>query len=669
MREATDLGVSAGVRRELSGRRIDLTKLKFPVKNGAITIEGELSFVGIEKSSDETAIELKFLESSLKAINGAKEITFALTNWTKNEAGVWESIGARPASASTPTASGEGLYCPDCDFVIRFCPCCGKPLAGAGKNAPSKTRRPVPPIKPVIKKKRPAVPFIAPARPVETDKNEAPVIPVAPVKPAVAPAKPVVAPVNPPAAPIKPAPAATPTVSPEPARLEPATPVKPAAPTTSKPVMPTQPAPATPGIPAARPVAPVAPVKPATPAEQAKAPEVTAAPPSPAAPPTIPEDVNKAIDSWNLDPVPLDAEDNEASPFPELFNPEAEKPTPTPVAPQSAPPIAPVRPAAPAMPAKPSAPLPPTEPVAPIMPAAPVAPVPPTDSSMPDLSDFDANAFDLSQAAPTSDSSSTNNSSAEVPNLDQLDISAFVTPEAKEPEAPKADPVFDLGVDLDQAQSGTLTTTPAGLDERCDFPTPNAPSPLNSPFDLDDDTPLPPMKPEAIPASPFDLDDDTPLPPMKPAAPADPFDLDDTPLPPMKPAAPPVAGGFDLDDETPLPPMKPAGQAKPASKDPFAALFTDAGSDLSSPDAAKGKDPFAALDLDLDVLEVFPSNNSEPAPPPAAKPGSPAAAKPVDDNPFNLDNVIDLDSPVEDNKKGQKDPFDLDDFDISKFKI
>jgi hypothetical protein len=115
--------------------------------------------------------------------------------------------------------------------------------------------------------------------------------------------------------------------------------------------------------------------------------------------------------------------------------------------------------------------------------------------------------------------------------------------------------------------------------------------------------------------------------------------------------------------------MKPA--AKTPSKDPFAALFNDS---ISEPSAAgtgdKGKDPFAALDLDLDVLEVFPSNDAPAAPAPtAAKPGPAAPAKPADDNPFNLDNVIDLDSPVEDNKKGQKDPFDLDDFDISKFKI
>ena len=70
MREVTDLAVSAGIRRELAGRRIDLTKIKFPVVAGAVTIQGELAFVGLTKTPDETAIELKFMESSLKSIAG-----------------------------------------------------------------------------------------------------------------------------------------------------------------------------------------------------------------------------------------------------------------------------------------------------------------------------------------------------------------------------------------------------------------------------------------------------------------------------------------------------------------------------------------------------------------------------------------------------------------------
>jgi hypothetical protein len=74
LREATDLGISAGVRRELAGRRIDLSKIKFPVKAGVVTLQGELCFVGIDKTTDETAIELKFIESSLKMLAGVKEL-------------------------------------------------------------------------------------------------------------------------------------------------------------------------------------------------------------------------------------------------------------------------------------------------------------------------------------------------------------------------------------------------------------------------------------------------------------------------------------------------------------------------------------------------------------------------------------------------------------------
>ncbi|MGM0600376.1 MAG: hypothetical protein ACQETH_11255, partial [Candidatus Rifleibacteriota bacterium] len=173
MREATDLGVSAGVRRELTGRRIDLTKLKFPVKNGVISIQGELSFVGMEKTNDEIAIELKFIESSLKSLKGAKEVHFELSNWAKNEAGVWESKGSKNKTGSAPIATGEGIKCPDCDYVIRYCPCCGKPLAGAAKHSPSKTKRPRPPVKPVARKKRPlSVPPVAARKPEEKATSE-----------------------------------------------------------------------------------------------------------------------------------------------------------------------------------------------------------------------------------------------------------------------------------------------------------------------------------------------------------------------------------------------------------------------------------------------------------------------------------------------------------------
>jgi hypothetical protein len=193
---------------------------------------------------------------------------------------------------------------------------------------------------------------------------------------------------------------------------------------------------------------------------------------------------------------------------------------------------------------------------------------------------------------------------------------------------------------------------------------------------------LPPLKmphgnaKEQIPASdPFSLDEDTPLPPVKPAAaikptlkpaikpaPIEDFN-DDTPLPPMKPAETLIP---DLaDEDTPLPPMKPKTPAAKENKDPFAALFseTEMNLNLSSESGAGSKDPFSSLDLDLDVLEVFPADDQQPLPPASGKkpPAAPAKTPAAEDNnPFNLDNIIDLDTPVENKAKSKpkaaKDP-------------
>ena len=230
-----------------------------------------------------------------------------------------------------------------------------------------------------------------------------------------------------------------------------------------------------------------------------------------------------------------------------------------------------------------------------------------------------------------------------------------------------------------------------------DFTTPDGPAMPDSSAEEIEDL-LPPMKPAAATPDPILEEFADLLPPMKPKAPAapparprpaakpaapvaepDPFaGLDDTPLPPMRPAD--EGSGLAEDDDTPLPPMRTKAPAGKESKDPFAALFSDSDLGLGGGSVGEGgKDPFASLDLDLDVLEVFPSDD-QPAPPPARpapggkKPGAVKPAAPVDDNPFNIDNIIDLDSPVEEKpkagqKKPAKDPFDLDDFDIGKFKL
>ena len=178
MKEANDLKISAAIRRELSSRRIDLSKIKFPVKAGEVSIEGELIFVGLEKSNEETAIELKFIESSLKNILGVSKVNFELTNWKKNDSGIWEPVGGSSSSA-LKHIDGEGLVCPECDFVIRFCPCCGKPLVPGAKPGMHKggitkpiPRKPnLPPIKPIAKKTRPILSPIGSSTTSSLNKN------------------------------------------------------------------------------------------------------------------------------------------------------------------------------------------------------------------------------------------------------------------------------------------------------------------------------------------------------------------------------------------------------------------------------------------------------------------------------------------------------------------
>ena len=651
MREATDLAIGAGIRRELSGRRIDLSKLKFPVKAGVVSLQGELCFVGLEKTTDETAVELKFIESSLKNLPGVKEIVFELTNWSKNDSGIWESASAAQTvgGGSAPVLDGEGIVCPDCDYVIRFCPCCGKPLAGAAKSGAARPRRSALPVKPVLKKKRPASPLlspvvrtVAPGTPVVVAPEALKNLPgnISPVKPALSPAQPPAKPGET-SVPVRPAPT---TDIPRP----PATsPVKPAAPDTS----------------AAKPVSPT--VSSAVPP--------TARVPAPAAgpKPTMP----------TVKPVPATG--------PAVSTMAPDEPKQSPHEHQSFPtmPAATVsaKPAPQAI--KPAQPMPP----APAVHKAEQQPIS-GGSEKPaaeELPEDDIDTPDFSKFALSGDESTDNKTDG--PALDNLfgslkveipglGAEAPVEPAAPAvqrpaphpgqvsparpvaapaaPQPPKA-PVPDFNFDALISGSDTDLGLPGGetTDETPAFDLgslgqlePQAPT-------EDEDTPLPPVRPsgakpaaEAKPA----------LKPAAPAAPTDVFEDDDTPLPPMRPQTP------------------PAKEAR-GGKDLFASLFSDGDLNLGLPadqGSGQNKNPFGNLDLELDVLEVFPNDDAPtpaPSPAPGKKPPAPAKPAPADDNPFNLDNIIDLDSPVEEKspskKKGTKDPLDLDDFDISKFKL
>ena len=149
MTQATDLQITSGVRRELSSRRIDLTKLKFNVSSGEVHITGLLAFVGMERRPDEVAVELKFMESSIKAIPGVTSLEVDLENWTKTDLGQWSPQDSSRGPGGSATGTGEGFHCPECETVFHFCPCCGKPLIAGmpHKAAPTPARRRILPRK------------------------------------------------------------------------------------------------------------------------------------------------------------------------------------------------------------------------------------------------------------------------------------------------------------------------------------------------------------------------------------------------------------------------------------------------------------------------------------------------------------------------------------------
>lgn len=578
MREASDLGIGAGIRRELAGRRVDLSKIKFPVMAGVVTLEGELSFVGLSKTIDETAIELKFIESSIRSIAGVKEINFALSNWAKSEAGVWECESAK--SGSPIRVEGEGIVCSECDYVIRFCPCCGKPIGEAkhgSASSASKQRRPVPPIKPIIRKKRPLT--APPLMPIDGSDTQNTVIRNIPPAPPVAP-----------------------VITPPPATANVA-PVKPIAPITS--------------------AIPVAPVTPVTQAPRVAS-QVSAGSPEPIVP---------AFSAPIVTPQPSDIVEN----VPENAYEN--------------------------LPASPTYPIE-TEPDS-----------APTDSALADFNFSDLNI-------PAQDSQDDQAPQDVMPQQDfALDNNILADEEKPETDNSQTfdsiNPFGSLNIDEPYAPSKPALASEkkvedpfAGfaLSEIDSTPTsPQADDPFAGfaiPENIDS---LPANIVSAEPeANPPTLNSPPPvsLPPkQKPSMKVPDFNFDELlsgisePQSESKDAnegEPPVfdIGDLNLDDDTPLPPMK-----KPAPEKPKNLL--------------KDKNPFGNIDLDLD-LEIISTGDSQDSQPSSMNKPTKKAPAQNDDNPFGLNTIIDLDaepSEADNTKKKTKSPFNLDDFDLSKFKI
>lgn len=644
MREASDLGIGAGVRRELAGRRVDLSKIKFPVMAGVVTLEGELSFVGLEKTVDETAVELKFMESSIRRIAGVKDIVFALANWAKSEVGVWESTVESGGAGFA--IDGEGITCGGCNYVIRFCPCCGKPLGEAkhGGSAGSKTvKRVVPPIKPVVKRRVPVMPGlgekpVVEARPVAELKPAVEIKPAVEMKPAVE-LSPSVAPVMPempvveePVVPAveKPAVPEVPVIPAMP--VAPAMPVVPAMPTTEKPAVPAMPVvPVAPVVPAA-PVTPVAPVMPAMPVVES--PAMPTMPVSPVAP--------------VMPVVPVMAEE------PKIIDTPAEpETTDDPFAGFS---------------------------LSGLVDKAP-EPAPKLDSDP--FANFNIADFTQSQETPAPPPASADSSIKEPSSSGSgLDFSDLSNDFLKNPfgsdgesDAPKAKaqakpaiPNFNLADDL-LASIGSAA--PAALPPEIPPMAPAMASPLvEPPVEMPVEAPPPTVAQE-------------PAPKGKPSMKIPDFNFDEllSGSGGLEDSASEDQDGlmvFDLgeEDDTPLPPMKPAagtGSAPGASSGKIDLnkeandIFSSLLSDPKKPKKNAGSSSdglFGNIDFDAD-LEII-STGDDDFGGSTNQPSQPSSGT---KDPFDVTNVIDLDADLPPTKGSKKDPFNLDDFDLNKLGI
>ncbi len=731
MREANDLKISSAIRRELSSRRVDLSKLKFPVKAGEVSLQGELSFVGLEKTNDEIAIELKFIESSIKNIEGVSNIIFELTNWKKNDSGIWES-SASSSNSPFKQLDGEGLVCPECDFVIRFCPCCGKPLVPGAKPGMHKTGAPkpisrkpnLPPIKPIIRKPRP---IGAPSgSPISTPsiKSNSPVVP--PIAKPVVPPKPetTVTPVKPPLAkndsevktPLTAAekPVVTNTVT-APAK-EPVNAVeKNAAPNTVKDNTPEVKAPAPPATPAA----------PATPAKPSVAPKPLK--------PLRPLKPLAGLKPLNKPGV------NAAKPVEPTPSP-APAPAPAPVTPAVKTPVE-VQTQAPQQPEIPTPPPAPAEPasVQPVETKSNTA-FAPLNNPLPDSGAFKPaepapaqNSFDSPQSAFNLNTPIPDFMKNEVPDMTQAPqpFGNFPSPEAPQvpdlnfglnplgtdtqTQVPGQDvagnnPIPDLSLDLNTLGNGGNQAPDLDLGLGFDLNMPTSPTPSSIPdlgLNMNSDQGSQSLPDLGMNLNIPDLSQNTGSSAPNTGKGGDNLDIfgslfqdqnaddglgntspmggfpaqDDTPLPPMRSATQPSAPSglsFDNlgDDDTPLPPMKSAQpaaapKAAPAKKknDIFDSLFNEINMGGSG-----GGDGLGNLDLDLEVIPTGDSNGF------SSTPSAPAQQNTGNDNPFNLGDsgVLDLDSMLGSGSgsgsgnlggKDESGTFNLDDFDINSFKL
>ncbi|HTF86989.1 MAG TPA: hypothetical protein VK843_01175 [Planctomycetota bacterium] len=85
-----DLELNCGIRSVLTRHWIDLSKTNFFVRRGHVHMSGEVSLIGVQRPSEDTAVALRAVESDVRRLQAIKSLSFDFTNWVRDDSGVWK---------------------------------------------------------------------------------------------------------------------------------------------------------------------------------------------------------------------------------------------------------------------------------------------------------------------------------------------------------------------------------------------------------------------------------------------------------------------------------------------------------------------------------------------------------------------------------------------------
>ena len=101
--ERSKYQIHAEIRRVLARHWIDPERLQFGAHRGIVRISGELHYTRSAGRSPSTSI-VEVLQAEILRIREVTRVQFDLTDWRRDDAGVWREQGTRTLAGEDPRA-------------------------------------------------------------------------------------------------------------------------------------------------------------------------------------------------------------------------------------------------------------------------------------------------------------------------------------------------------------------------------------------------------------------------------------------------------------------------------------------------------------------------------------------------------------------------------------